>query len=66
MSNFNLNDFTEEESIRPPDNTIREILVNNFDNNFDNNYDYAFNEYDYDNELQLAINESIKEQKESY
>jgi hypothetical protein len=69
MSNFNFNDFVEdeiiEEEIRSPDNTIREILINpavNYDNyaSYDN-VNLIFNEYE--NELQLAINESIKEQE---
>lgn len=70
MSNFNfnnLNDYTNiEEEIRPPDNQIREVLVNN---NCD--YDYISDYYDsnfisndQDYELQLAINKSIKEQEE--
>lgn len=77
MSNFNSNNFIEEE-IRSPDNPIREILVNsniNYDINYNNNYDINYNNYDnydnisiipneYDTELQLAINESIKEQEE--
>ena len=78
MSNFNSNDFIEEE-IRAPDNPIREILVNsniNYDVNYNNNYDVNYNNYDtyydnisiipneYDTELQLAICESIKEQEE--
>ena len=80
MSNFNLNDFIEdeyeydyeyvEEEIRTPDNTIREILVShdiNYDINYDN-YDINYDITDiisnvYDSELQLAINESIKEQE---
>ena len=80
MSNFNLNDFIEdeyeyiEEEIRTPDNTIREILVShdiNYDDNYNINYDNYNINYDitdiisnvYDAELQLAINESIKEQE---
>lgn len=69
MSNFNnLNDYTniEEEEIRPPDNQIREVLVNN------NNYYYYNCDYDNSNfiindedyELKLAISKSIKEQEE--
>ena len=78
MSNFNFNDlndfnnfnnFTGDEyinqEIRPPDNTIREILVNS-----NINYDIDYNNIvpcdydDYDKALQLAFIESIKEQKE--
>jgi len=83
MSDFNSNDFNDyenmEQEIRPPDNPIREVLVNNYYNyNYNNNYidpyidpyinneSYINNEYDFNNdELQLAINESIKEQEEN-
>ena len=65
MSNFNFNNFDDyennEQEIRLPDNPIREILVNNY------NYiePYIHNDYEYDNnQLELAINESIKEQEE--
>ena len=65
MSNFNFNNFNDyennEQEIRLPDNPIREILVNNY------NYiePYIHNDYEYDNnQLELAINESIKEQEE--
>ena len=58
MSNFNFNNLNDyenfDEYIRPPDNTIREILINN----------YNIISGDYDNELQLAFIESIKEQEE--
>jgi hypothetical protein len=83
MSNFNFNDLPEDETIRPPDDTTREILIDyssNYDNNFgiiyNNNYhnydtydiynntSIIPNDYEYENELQLAINESIKEQEE--
>ena len=61
MSNFNFNNFNDyenfDEEIRPPDNTIREILVNNYDN-------MNIIPYNYDEELQLAFIESIKEQEE--
>ena len=64
MSDFNFND----EIIRPPDNTITEILVNDYNyNNYNINYDNIniihndYDENDYENDLQLAINESIKE-----
>ena len=67
MSNFNFNNLTDyenfdEEEIRPPDNTIREILVNDYNHYYDNRIlcDYD----DYDNSLQLAFIESIKEQEE--
>jgi hypothetical protein len=64
MSDFNLNNFNDyennEQEIRPPDNPIREILVNNYYNNNIIPYDYD----EYDNELQLAFIESIKEQEE--
>jgi hypothetical protein len=64
MSDFNfnnLNDYENYEEIRPPDNTIREILVNDYcynDNIIPCDYD------EYDNALQLAYLESIKEQEE--
>ena len=65
MSNFNFNNFNDyenfDEEIRPPDNTIREILVNDYyynDNIIPCDYD------DYDNALQLAFIASIKEQEE--
>lgn len=65
MSNFNFNNFNDyennEQEIRPPDNTIREILVNDYyynDNIIPCDYD------DYDNALQLAFIESMKEQEE--
>lgn len=65
MSDFNFNDFNDYENndheIRPPDNTIREILVNDYyynDNIIPCDYD------DYDNALQLAFIASIKEQEE--
>lgn len=65
MSDFNFNDFNDyeniEQEIRPPDNTIREILVNDYyynDNIIPCDYD------DYDNALQLAFIASIKEQEE--
>jgi hypothetical protein len=61
MSNFNFNNFNDyenfDEEIRPPDNTIRKILVNNYDN-------MNIIPYNYDEELQLAFIESIKEQEE--
>ena len=64
MSNFNFNNLNDyenfgEEEIRPPDNTIREILVNDYNHYYDN-----IIPYDYDNDLQLACIESIKEQEE--
>lgn len=67
MSNFNFNNFNDyennEQEIRPPDNPIREILVNNYNYNYIE--PYIHNDYDYDNnQLELAINESIKEQEE--
>jgi hypothetical protein len=51
-------------NIRPPDNPIREILINN--TNYNTNYNTIYNdiyndEDDYD--LQLVITESIKEQE---
>ena len=63
--NFDLNNLTDyeefDEEIRIPDNTIREVLVNDYNNN-----NYIYNNYvnSRDYELQLAINESIKEQEE--
>ena len=71
MSNLNFNDFIEneyiEQEIRLPDNTIREILINhntNYDINYTNYDNINITPIDYDPELQLAINESIKEQEE--
>jgi hypothetical protein len=72
MSDFNFNNFNvyenNEQEIRPPDNPIREILVNNYYNNNYNDYDNINTipiEYDeYDDELQLAYIESIKEHEE--
>jgi hypothetical protein len=72
MSNFNdYNNYENlEKEIRPPDNPIKEILVNNYDYNnyiepYIHNESYINSDYDdYNNELQLAINESIKEQEE--
>jgi len=66
-SNFNLNNLNDyenfgEEEIRPPDNTIREILVNDYNHYYDNRIPYDYD--DYDNSLQLAFIESIKEQEE--
>lgn len=67
MSNFNdYNDYNDyenvEQEIRPPDNPIREILVNNYD--YNNIILCDYDDYDYDNELQLVFIESIKEQEE--
>ncbi len=61
-----MSDFTDyeniEQEIRPPDNPIRERLI---DYNYNYNYNDFNNHYDYDNiELEMAINESIKEQEE--
>ena len=77
MSDFNEN---ENENIRPPDNTIRETLVgygnnSNYNNNYNINFNVSYNNYenidiipndydDYDESLQLAFIESIKEQEE--
>ena len=65
MSDFNFNDFNDYENndqeIRPPDNTIREILVNDYYYN-DNIIPCVYD--DYDNALQLAFIASIKEQEE--
>ena len=65
MSEFNFNNFIDyennEQEIRPPDNPIREMLVNDYyynDNIIPCDYD------DYDNALQLAFIESMKEQEE--
>jgi hypothetical protein len=65
MSDFNFNNFNNyennEQEIRPPDNTIREILVNDYyynDNIIPCDYD------EYDNALQLAFIASMKEQEE--
>ena len=65
MSDFNFNNFNDyqnfDEEIRPPDNTIREILINNY--HYDN--DIIPGVYDeYDKALQLAFIESMKEQEE--
>jgi hypothetical protein len=65
MSDFNfnnLNDYENYQEVRPPDNTIREILLNDYcynDNIIPCDYDD-----DYDNALQLAFIESMKEQEE--
>ena len=79
-----MSDFNENENIRPPDNTIREILVDygnsNYNINYNINFDVSYNNYenidyenidiipndydDYDESLQLAFLESIKEQEE--
>lgn len=66
MSDFNFNNLrnyenNDEEIIRPPDNTIREILVNDYYYN-DNIIPYDYDEYD--NALQLAFIASMKEQEE--
>ena len=67
MSNFNFNNFNDyennEQEIRPPDNPIREILVNNYNYNYIEPYIHNDDDYD-NNQLELAINESIKEQEE--
>jgi hypothetical protein len=69
MSNFNFNNFNDyeniEQEIRPPDKTIREILVNreiNYDINYYDNINIIPG--DYENDLQLAIRESIRENEE--
>ena len=64
MSDLNFNDYENiEYEIRPPDNPIREKLVDYSINNYD--YDNIAIDYDYDNiELQFAINESMREQEE--
>ena len=80
-----MSDFNENENIRPPDNTIREILVDYGNSNYNINFDVSYNNYenidyenidyenidivpndydDYDESLQLAFLESIKEQEE--
>ena len=61
-----MSDFTDyeniEQEIRPPDNPIRERLI---DYKYNYNYNDFNNNYDYDNiELEMAINESIKEKEE--
>ena len=64
MSDFNfnnLNDYENYQEVRPPDNTIREMLVNDYyynDNIIPCDYD------EYDNALQLAFIASMKEQEE--
>lgn len=59
MSDLNEYEYENfDEEIRPPDNTIRERLI---DYGIDN-YNYFDNNQDV--ELQLAINESIREQEE--
>ena len=72
MSNFNFNNLPEDETIRPPDNTIREILIDYNNSNYDINFGITYNSYnniddnydEYDRALQLAYIESIKEQEE--
>ena len=69
MSNFIQ---SEEENIRPPDEAIREILID-YGSNYAINFGFDYNDYDnienirppdeYENELQLAIIESTKEQE---
>jgi hypothetical protein len=66
MSDFNFNNLNDyqnfDEEIRPPDNTIREILVNDY--YYDNNNIIPCVYDEYDRALQLAFIESIKEQEE--
>jgi len=67
MSDFNFNNLNDyennEQEIRPPDNTIREILVNDYYyNDNDNIIPCVYDEYD--NALQLAFIASMKEQEE--
>jgi hypothetical protein len=80
MSNFNLNDLPEDENVRPPDGTTREILIDYNNSNYNINFGVTYkyhnydtynntsiipNDYDdYDKALQLAFAESIKEQEE--
>ncbi len=55
----NNNDQNNNDRIRPPDNTIREILVNDYNDNIipcDND--------EYDNAFQLACIESLRDQEE--
>ena len=69
MSNFIQ---SEEENIRPPDEAIREILID-YGSNYDINFGFDYTNYDnieiipnedeYENELQMAIIESTKEQE---
>ena len=80
MSNFNLNDLPEDENIRPPDGTTKEILIDYNSSNYNINFGVTYNYHnyesynntsiipndydDYDKSLQLAFAESIKEQEE--
>ena len=66
MSNFIQ---SEEENIRAPDEAIREILIE-YGSNYEINFGFDYynteiipNEDEYENELQLAIIESTKEQE---
>jgi len=61
FNNLNYYDNNNDDQIRPPDNTIREILVNDYYNN-DNMIPCDDDEYD--NAFQLACIESIREQEE--
>jgi hypothetical protein len=61
FNNLNYYDNNNDDQIRPPDNTIREILVNDYYNN-DNMIPCDYDEYD--NAFQLACIESIREQEE--
>jgi len=71
MSNFNFIEYmSHDEVIRPPDLPITEVLVNRYDVNYNINYGDNYNniiinpnDYEYELQLQLAINESIKEQE---
>jgi hypothetical protein len=63
MTDFNFNNlnvYENYEEIRPPDNPITEILVNDYYNNNIIPCDYD----EYDNALQLAYIESMKEHEE--
>ena len=68
MSDFNFNNFNDyeniEQEIRPPDNTIREILVNDYNYYNDNDNMIQCDNDEYDNAFQLACIESLREQEE--
>ena len=68
MSDFNFNNLNDYQNfdgeIRPPDNTIREILINNYNYDYDDNNIIPCDYDDYDKALQLAFIESMKEQEE--
>ena len=47
MSNFNLNDLPEDEIVRPPDGTTREILIDYNNSNYNINFGVTYNYHNY-------------------